>query len=65
MMMDVVVVSTTCPFCGGTEPLMRSESELTDAALAQQFRGTTVRCIHVGCEKSYAIRRGDLKIHRE
>ena len=64
-MMDIVVITTTCPFCGGTEPLMRSESVLTDAALAVQFRGATVRCIHVGCEKSYAIRRGDLRIHRE
>ena len=64
-MMDIVVISTTCPFCGGTEPLMRSETALTDVALTKQFRGTTVRCIHVGCEKSYAIRRGDLKIRRD
>ena len=61
----IVVVSTTCPFCGGTGSLMRSESDLSDAALAKQFRGTTMRCIHVGCEKSYAVRQGDLKIRRE
>ena len=35
------------------------------AALAKQFRGRTVRCIHRGCEKSYAVRQGDLKIRRE
>ena len=64
-MVDIVVVSTTCPFCGGTEPLMRSETPLTDAAISKQFRGTTIRCIHVGCEKSYAIRKGDLKIRHE
>jgi len=64
-MMDIVVVSTTCPFCGGTEPLMRAETGLTDAALTEQFRGATVRCIHMGCEKSYAVRRVDLKIRRE
>jgi hypothetical protein len=63
--MGIVVVSTTCPFCGGTEPLMRSETDLTDVTLSDQFRGTTVRCIHAGCEKSYAIRHGDLKIRRE
>lgn len=63
--MEIVVVSTTCPFCGGTAPLMRSESDLSDASLAKHFRGTTVRCIHVGCEKSYAVRQGDLKIRRE
>jgi hypothetical protein len=63
--MEIVVVLTECPFCGGTEALMRSETSLTDAALADQFRGTTVRCIHAGCEKSYAVRHGDLKIRRE
>lgn len=63
--MDVVIVSTTCPYCGGTEPLMRSETSLSDAALTKQFRGATIRCIHVGCEKSYAIRKGDLKIRHE
>jgi hypothetical protein len=62
---EIVVVSTTCPFCGGTGTLMRSASDLPDAALAKQFRGTTVKCIHVGCEKSYAVRQGDLKIRRE
>jgi len=44
---------------------MRSETPLTDADITQQFRGTTIRCIHVGCEKSYAIRKGDLKIRHE
>ena len=63
--MEIVVVSTTCPFCGGTEPLMRSESDLSDAALAKQFRGRTVKCIHLGCEKSYAVRQGDMKIRRD
>jgi len=60
-----VVVSTLCPFCGGTTPLLRSDAALTDAALDEQFRGTTVKCVHVGCEKSYAIRHGELKIRRE
>ncbi len=45
--------------------LLRSESPLTNNALAKQFRGMTVKCVHVGCEKSYAVRRGDLKIRRE
>ena len=63
--MELVVVSTTCPYCGGTSPLMRAESALTDAELTQQFRGATVQCIHVGCEKSYAIRHRELKIRRE
>ena len=62
---QIVVVSTTCPFCGGTGTLMRSETDLADAALAKRFRGTTVKCIHVGCEKSYAVRQGDLKIRRD
>lgn len=62
---EIIVVSTTCPFCGGTGTLMRSESDLSDAALAKQFRGSTVKCIHVGCEKSYAVGQGDLKIRRE
>jgi hypothetical protein len=44
---------------------MRSETPLSDAALTRQFRGTTIRCIHVGCEKSYAIRKVDLKIRHE
>ncbi len=64
-MVEIVVVSTQCPYCGGTEPLMRSETSLSDAALTKQFRGATVRCIHTGCEKSYAIRKGDLKIRHE
>jgi hypothetical protein len=64
-MVDIIVVSTTCPYCGGTEPLMRSETPLTNAALTKQFRGATIRCIHTGCEKSYAIRKGDLKIRHE
>jgi hypothetical protein len=63
--MHIVDVSTTCPYCGGTASLMRAESHATKAALTKQFRGTTVRCVHVGCEKAYAVRRGDLKIRRE
>ena len=64
-MIGIVDVSTTCPFCGGTASLLRAETHATNAALSKQFRGTTVHCLHVGCEKSYAVRRGDLKITRE
>ena len=64
-MVEIVVVSTQCPYCGGTEPLMRSETSLSDAAFTKQFRGATIRYIHTGCEKSYAIRKGDLKIRHE
>ncbi len=64
-MVRIVDVSTTCPFCGGTTSLLHSESALSNTALTTQFRGITVKCVHVGCEKSYAVRRGDLKIRRE
>ena len=63
--MGIVDVSTTCPFCGGTASLLHAETHATNTALTKQFRGTRVRCVHVGCEKSYAVRRGDLKIRRE
>jgi hypothetical protein len=56
---------TTCPFCGGRASLMSADSELTDAALVEQFRGLRTSCMHADCERPYAIRREDLKIRRE
>jgi hypothetical protein len=60
-----IIVSTSCPFCGGTAPLLESERGEQDVILIERFRGLRVSCAHGGCEKAYAIRRGDLRIRRE
>ena len=60
-----VTVSTMCPFCGGTTFLLRDGSDAADAMLIEQFRGQRVVCEHHDCEKSFAIRRGDVRIRRD
>ncbi len=60
----IVNVSTTCPFCSGTMSLLREESDASDAALLDKFRGAKLTCIHAGCERNYAVRRGDIRIRR-
>jgi hypothetical protein len=60
----IVTVSTACPFCGGGASLLREEGDVNDAALLDKFRGTTVTCVHAGCERTFNVRRGDIRIRR-
>jgi len=60
-----VAVSTTCPFCGGSSPLLKADEELTTVELIERFRGKRLTCPNPECEKPFAIRHGDLKIRRE
>jgi hypothetical protein len=60
-----VVVSTTCPFCGGSAPLLNADDEVETLEIIERFRGFRVTCPHRGCEKPYAVRRGDVRIWRE
>ena len=60
----IVTVSTACPFCGGGASLYSEKSDASDAALLDKFRGTNVTCAHAGCERKYAVRRGDIRIRR-
>lgn len=62
--MKIITVSTVCPYCGGGAALMSEPSELSNAEIATQFAGTNVVCQHRGCEKTYVLRRADLKIRR-
>ena len=61
----IVVVSTTCPFCGGSIPLFNERVEDALAVdIANRFAGEAVVCMHPRCERSFTVRRADLTIRR-
>jgi len=63
--MKLTTVTTTCPFCSGGVPLMNAPSDLTNAELSRKLAGTKVECPHAGCGRTFAVRRAELRIHRE
>ena len=62
--MKIVSVSSVCPYCGGGAALLSEPTDASNAKLIDQFTGTRVQCQHRGCEKTYFLRRVDVKIRR-
>jgi hypothetical protein len=61
----VVVVSTKCPFCGGSIPLLNQRVDAAAAIdIAKRFAGETIECKSPRCERSFTVRRADLLIRR-
>jgi hypothetical protein len=60
----VVLVSTTCPFCGGSVPIRNERTVESTADVAARWAGQQLVCWNPRCEKSFWVRRVDLRIRR-
>jgi hypothetical protein len=61
----VVFVATTCPFCGGSVPLRNDDTADSSAAdITTQGAGQQLVCWNPQCEKTFWVRRVDLRIRR-
>ena len=65
MRREQVIVSTACPFCDGTIPLLNERGVAgTVVQIADRFAGREVQCHNPRCDRTFSIRRVDLRIRR-
>ena len=64
-MTNLILVTTTCPFCSGGVSVSSERGELTNAEVARRLSGKKVGCQHPKCGKTFFVRRAELRIRRE